>query len=202
MAKVTGKIIDQYNIWNKPANSRSDVKHFINSIKTIFNNGAFFNYFKRVRSLADGYCIIHSIISCLCAKYGTFESSVNDLLCKLKNECYENIYEYMPFFDNDYNSFFNHMHEYVDAKSYNTSFCDLVPFMMSNILNEVIVIIDENINDTFVTVLSPRNSRAVKLSGTGLDYFPVENIRSLWCLYSKAQPGLEGKYPRTDWPLQ
>ena len=138
----------------------TDVKQFINSMKTICNDGAFFNYFKRLRSLADDHCIIHSVISCLCAKYDTFESSVNDLLCKLKNECYENIYEYMPFFDGDYNSFFN-MHEYVDVKSYNTSFCDLVPFMMSNILNEVIVIIDKNIYDTFVTVLSPRNSRTV-----------------------------------------
>ena len=101
----------------------------------------------------------------------------------------------MPFFDGDYNSFFNHMHEYVDVKSYNTSFCDLVPFMMSNILNEVVVIIDENINDTFVTVLSPRNSRAVKLRGTGLGIFLLKTLDHYDACIPRHSLDLKGDIP-------
>ena len=44
------------------------------------------------------------------------------LLWKLKSECYENLEKYMPSFyiDDDFISFFNIAHEYVDGKSYNT----------------------------------------------------------------------------------
>ena len=115
-----------------------------------------------MRSLADGHCLIHSILSCLRAKYGASELSINDLLCKLKNECYLNVAKYMPFFDGDYISFFNLMHKYVDDKSYSMSFCDLVPIMMSNALDEGIVIINDSIDDFFVTVLSPRTRCLVK----------------------------------------
>ena len=87
------------------------------------------------------------------------------------------------------------MHEYVDAKSYNTSFCDLVPFMMSNILNEVIVIIDENINDTFVTVLSPRKSRAVKLRGTGLGIFLLKTLDHYDACIPRHSLDLKGNIP-------
>ena len=68
----------------------------------------------------------------------------------------------MPFFDGDYISFFDLMHKYVDDKSHSTSFCDLVPIMMSNALDEDIVIINDSIDDIFVTVLSPRTHRLVK----------------------------------------
>ena len=101
----------------------------------------------------------------------------------------------MPFFDGDYNSFFNHMHEYVDAKSHNTWFCDLVPFMMSNILNEIIVIIDENINDTFVIVLSPRNSRAVRLRGTGLGIFLLKRLDHYDACIPRHSLDLKGNIP-------
>ena len=77
----------------------------------------------------------------------------------------------MPYFDGDYISFFNLLHKYVDAKSYNTSFCDLVPIIMSNVLDEVIVKIDENIDDNFVTVLSPRTRHLIKRGGTSLGIF-------------------------------
>ena len=59
-----------------------------------------------MRSLADGHCLIHSILSCLRAKYGASELSVNDLLRKLENKCYENVEKYMPYFYGDYISFF------------------------------------------------------------------------------------------------
>ena len=124
-----------------------------------------------MRSPADGHCLIHSILSCLRAKYRASELSINDLLCKLENECYENVDKYMPYFDGDYISFFNLLLKYVDAKSYNTSFCDLVPIIMSNVLDEVIVIIDENIDDNFVTVLSPRTCHLNKRRGTSLGIF-------------------------------
>ena len=65
-------------------------------------------------------------------------------------------------FAGDYISFFNFMHKYVDDKSYNTSFSDLVPIMISNALDEDIVIINDSIGDIFVTVLSPRTRRLVK----------------------------------------
>ena len=59
-----------------------------------------------MRSLADGHCLIYSILSCLRAKYGASELSVNDLLRKLENKCYENVEKYMPYFYGDYISFF------------------------------------------------------------------------------------------------
>ena len=69
----------------------------------------------------------------------------------------------MSFFDGDYIPFFNLMHKYVDDESYSMSFCDLVPIMMSNALDEGIVIINDSIDDFFVTVLSPRTRCLVKL---------------------------------------
>ena len=68
----------------------------------------------------------------------------------------------MPFFDGDHISFFNLIHEYVDDKSYNTAFCDLVPIMMSNALDEDIVIINDSIDDIFFTVSSHRTRHLVK----------------------------------------
>ena len=62
----------------------------------------------------------------------------------------------MPFFDGDFSSFFSLMHEYVDDKAFNNSFCDLVPKIMSNALNEVIVIINESDTNVVVTVIPPQ----------------------------------------------
>ena len=57
------------------------------------------------------------------------------------------------------------MHKYVDDKSYSTSFCDLVLIMMSNALDEDIMIINDSIDDIFVAVLSHRTRRIVKRWG-------------------------------------
>ena len=48
------------------------------------------------------------------------------------------------------------MDEYVDDKAFDNSFCDLVPKIMSNALNEVIVIINESDTNVFVTVIPPQ----------------------------------------------
>ena len=53
-------------------------------------------------------------------------------------------------------SFFHLMYEYVDDKVHDSSFCDLVPIIMSNGLNEVIVIIDETDTNGSVTVIPPK----------------------------------------------
>ena len=84
--------------------------------------------------------------------------------------------KYMPFFDGDCISFFNLMHKYVDDKSYNTSFCDLVLIVMCNALDEDIVIINDSTDDIFVTVLSPRTRRLLKRWGSDPCIFLLKTL--------------------------
>ena len=48
----------------------TDIKCFTKCVNLLCHNGAFFNYFKRMASPADGHCLMHSILFCLRAKYG------------------------------------------------------------------------------------------------------------------------------------
>ena len=128
-------------------------------------------------SPADGHCLMHSILSCLRAKYGTDGLSIEDLLCILKTECYENFNEYMPSFDGDLSSFFHLMYEYVDDIVNDSSFGDLVPIIMCNALNEVIVIIDETDTNGSVTVIPPKTCHSFRGwdPATGIHLFKVSD---------------------------
>ena len=73
--------------------------------------------------------------------------------------------------------------------------------MMSNALDEDIVIINDSIDDIFVTALTHQTSHLVKRRDTDscFFFFFFENIRSLRRMYS----GLylfECEWPYTGWP--
>ena len=74
------------------------------------------------------------------------------------NECLSNLDTYMPYFDGDSDRFLYLMNVYVIHSVYNTSFGDLVPLIMSNALNEIIVILEKNTSGYRVTVMTPHNS--------------------------------------------
>ena len=78
----------------------------------------------------------------------------------------------MPSFDGDLSSFFHLMYEYVDDKVYDNSFGDLVPIIMSNALNDVIVIIDETDTNGSVTVIPPKNLSFFQGTGSNQGYPP------------------------------
>ena len=136
----------------------ADEDHFTALVKSLCDSGAFWSYFKILKSPPDGHCIIHSILRCLLAKYGELSRNTMSLLHTLMNECLSNINSYMPYFDGDSNLFLYLMNEYMIRKVYNTSFGDIVPFIMSNALNEIIVIIETNSNGPRVMVIKPKNS--------------------------------------------
>ena len=88
--------------------------------------------------------------------------SIQDLLCILMTECYENFNEYMPSFDYDLSSFFHLMYEFVEDKVYGSSFGNLVFRILSNALNEMIVIIDGTDTNVSVTVLPPQTCHSFR----------------------------------------
>ena len=101
----------------------------------------FWAHYRIVKSIGDGHCILHSLATCL-NYYYVKEFSVSWLLEKMKHECTINYNRYIPFMDGDINYFYNKMNGYVLYKEYDSSFCDLMPYIMANALKEQIVILE------------------------------------------------------------
>ena len=110
--------------------------------------------FYLIPSTPDGHCIIHSLVTCLNnTKNGN--CCATDLLDLLKSNCILNYSMYLDYFDGDVNHFFKSMKDYVYDNIYDSSFCDLILYIMSNALDTRIVIFDRDQNYDDAIIIKP-----------------------------------------------
>ena len=98
-----------------------------------------------MKSKGDGHCIIHSLVSCLSSIHET-SFDIDIILSSLIHECEHFEERYKSFYTADSRTFFTEMHDYVYKKRFDSLFCELVPAIMANVLNHVIVVIDVDTN--------------------------------------------------------
>ena len=122
-------------------NIASDTDGLVNCFGRMLQNGEFWLWFDIVKSPKDGHCIMHSLKTCLsCQTCMTTHDT--DLIEMLIWEC-KNSDKYLPnHYVGDINQFYSEMEQYVRYKLYNTRFCDIIPIIMSTVLNTIIIIID------------------------------------------------------------
>ena len=125
-------------------NIASDTDGLVNCFGRMLQNGEFWLWFDIVKSPKYGHCIMHSLKTCLsCQTCMTTHDT--DLIEMLIWEC-KNSDKYLPnHYVGDINQFYSEMEQYVRYKMYNTRFCDIIPIIMSTVLNTIIIIIDKSI---------------------------------------------------------
>ena len=103
-------------------------------IQLSLDNDKFWLTYNIVKSPADGHYFIHSIAKSLGSQlpeHLCFKKEA--LLEKLKNETHENAHQYVDYIDGDgIQALYSGVNKYVTHKQYDTSYGDIVPFIMSN----------------------------------------------------------------------
>ena len=133
-------------------------------IKFLCNSGVFWDEYKSIKQPADGHSLMHSIVACIQHKPNHSMFNINDLIPILVNECHSNIKTYLPYFDGDITLFQHQICLYVSWKKYGTSFGDIVPLMLSNALNEIIVVIENSASGYHTAVISPKVENNLSIS--------------------------------------
>ena len=108
----------------------------------ILRDDSFWSLYRIEKSIRDGHCFIHSLATCLAHMYD-IDVSVYWLLKKLKDECITNHNHYLPSMVGGKTWFFNQMHSYIMHKTFYSSFCGILPYIMANASNENIIIIEK-----------------------------------------------------------
>ena len=109
----------------------------------------FWSDFSLIRATPDGHCLIHSLCLCMGALLKKCNASdlYSDFLERLRSECLSNMSLYISAIDDcSPKLMILEMIRYIYLKDYNTSFGDIVPYMMSNTLCVNIFIIEERSN--------------------------------------------------------
>ena len=97
-----------------------------------------------IKSPGDGHCFVHSVAKSWFSQLPDNPCFNKDvLLVKIKKETYDNAYQYVDYIDGDgLKSLYSGANNYIIHKLYNTSYRDIVPYIMFNDIhiNFVIVI--------------------------------------------------------------
>ena len=103
-------------------------------IQLSLDNDRFWLTYNIAKSPADGHCFVHSIAKSLGSQlpeHVCFKKEA--LLEKLKIETHENAHQYVDYIDGvGIQSLYSGVNKYVTHKQYDTSYGDIVPFIMSN----------------------------------------------------------------------
>ena len=91
----------------------------------------------------------------------------------MKHECVANVNCYISSMTGDMNCFYNQMNRYAIFKEYDTSFCDLMPYIMANALREHIIIMEKTGHRHTLSVIRHADSDLEE-----------SEIRNLTCLYN------------------
>ena len=116
--------------------------------QTLLDSNTFWLNYEIVKSAADGHCFVHSVLNSWLLHLPHYQCvdnvvSHDVLLGRLQNETYINSYRYVDYIDGDgLNSLRIGAKNYVTHKLYDTSYGDIVPYIMSNAIfvNFVIII--------------------------------------------------------------
>ena len=134
------------SIRNEISNINESLQKPLNVAKMIescYMNNSFWSTFSLVKSLPNGHCIMSSIVSCLNRLHST-EYRFDSLIENLIHEC-KNFERYQSYYVDGFQTFHSEMQKYVYNRCYDSLFCELVPSIMANALNHIIVVIN---NDT------------------------------------------------------
>ena len=134
---------------NKCKDSKSN--DFVESsfdAKTIINSNTFWSTYKVSKSKGDGHCLIHSIISSMNSQHAT-NLNHSLLLHDIEVEVENNAFRYLPAIEGfSHDLLKQQMKAYLIYKVYNSSFGDVVPLTIANIL-KVDVIVIYNTGNTY-----------------------------------------------------
>lgn len=112
-------------------------------IKSAYQNGNFWSLFSLSKSNPDGHCLLHSLISCLNRVHNS-ELTIAIFLSILTTECKHFEKKYKCYYQENTSNFYNELNDYVYSKKYDSLFCELIPAIMANALNHIIVVVNEN----------------------------------------------------------
>lgn len=134
---------------NIPQNFLSYSPVDVSTIKTLLDNGSFWSEFSIVKAKADGHCIIYSL--CICMRALLLNSDdmfeYSDMLLRLRSECLSNMPLYIiAIMDCSPVYMILEMIRYIYFKGYNSSFVDIVPHIMAQVLSVNVYIIEERLN--------------------------------------------------------
>ena len=111
--------------------------------------------------MGDGHCLLHSICESLAGQYSDLtQVGYNELKALIRSEVMNNTTVYLPAIDdNDIKRLKLEMDNYLDYKLYNSSFGDMVPLILAQILSMDLLIIVEERHGFFLSCVEPRNRR-------------------------------------------
>ena len=84
---------------------------------------------------------------------------------------------YLPDFDGNVNDFHDEIEHLINNGIHDTGFCDLIPNIMSNVLNNTINVIDKTESDYNVYVMHPREHKCCTVKT--ISYFDVSEMKVL-----------------------
>ena len=100
----------------------------------ILNDKTFWSIYKLIISPGDGHCLMHSLVTTL----NYLNHDIKDYCTLFENlrwECVRNHWMYLSDFDGNVNDFHDEIEHFINNRIYDTGFCDLIPSIMSNVLN-------------------------------------------------------------------
>ena len=108
----------------------------------ILNDKTFWSIYKLIISPGDGHCLMHSLVTTL--NYLNHDiKNYCTLPENLRWECVRNQWMYLSDFDGNVNDFHDEIEHFINNRIYDTGFCELIPGIMSNVLNNTITVIDK-----------------------------------------------------------
>ena len=115
----------------------------------------FWSKFKVVKSPGDGHCFLYSIVESYNSQHPNKPEMCKDILIKrINDEVVDNFQHYLPFIDDmSPDNLFCGLYDYIENKSYKTSFGYLVPEITSRALGMGIVVIHKHGDDDITSAV-------------------------------------------------
>ena len=144
---------------NEPQSNCQKVSKYELMLKKLLEKHELWSFLSLMKSPMDGHCLIHSVVSSYNLQRPDREQITHEsVLFGLINETKGHVDAYKPFLEENSNkTLLNGLDQYVNAKNYDTSFGDILPNILANVLSCEIIII-EKLGYEFTThaIFSPR----------------------------------------------
>ena len=127
-------------------------------MRTILQNGSFWQNYFNVYTNGDGHCLLYSIIESMKSQLD-IDINYSELCNRFRKETIDNInyYKDLILINSDI-EIQRLLCAYIDGKNVDTQFGDLIPLILSNVLNVGIIIIVKNGNSFDPLVTYPRTN--------------------------------------------
>ena len=122
--------------------SHESIDDLVDHFSRMLQHGEFWLLFQIIRSPGDNHCLIHSFVTCLKhLGYGTDDKYILKILVM---ECTTNSDRYLSHYIGDADEVYIEFEQYVKDKTFDTRFCDLIPTIVSNVLETTVIIVDKS----------------------------------------------------------